>query len=66
MNIFVLRLTGAGVFVTAVVTGTISIICPFDAMQRPFLRDVIFYLAAVFWAFSVIWDKKVTQIEAIG
>ena len=57
---------GAGVFVTAVVAGTIAIIHPFDAMQRPFLRDIVFYLAAVFWTFSVMWDKEITKIEAIG
>lgn len=59
-------LFGAGVFVTAVVAGTIAIIHPFNAMQRPFLRDIVFYLAAVFWTFSVMWDKKITKIEAIG
>ncbi|WAR02050.1 NCLX-like protein [Mya arenaria] len=42
-------LFGAGVFVTTVVAGFIAIICPFDAMQRPFLRDVIFYIAAVLY-----------------
>lgn len=57
---------GAGVFVTAVVAGTIAIIHPFDAMQRPFIRDIVFYLAGVFWTFSVMWDKKITKIEAIG
>lgn len=57
---------GAGVFVTTVVAGFIAIICPFDAMQRPFLRDIIFYLAAVFWTFCVLWDKKITKLEAIG
>nr|XP_022342297.1 mitochondrial sodium/calcium exchanger protein-like [Crassostrea virginica] len=59
-------LFGAGVFVTAVVAGTIAIVHPFDAMQRPFLRDIVFYLAAVFWTFSVMWDKEITKIEAIG
>ncbi|XP_055996579.1 mitochondrial sodium/calcium exchanger protein-like isoform X2 [Ostrea edulis] len=59
-------LLGAGVFVTAVVAGTIAIIHPFDAMQRPFIRDIVFYLAGVFWTFSVMWDKKITKIEAIG
>ncbi|XP_064613069.1 mitochondrial sodium/calcium exchanger protein-like [Liolophura sinensis] len=59
-------LFGAGVFVTSAVAGTIAIICPFDAMQRPFLRDVIFYLVAVFWAFEILWDKVIQQYEAIG
>ncbi|CAG5125829.1 unnamed protein product, partial [Candidula unifasciata] len=59
-------LFGAGVFVTAVVAGSISIIKPFKSMERPFLRDVIFYLAATYWAWWVMWDKKITQMEAAG
>ncbi|KAJ8312707.1 hypothetical protein KUTeg_010080 [Tegillarca granosa] len=59
-------LFGAGVFVTTVVAGTIAVICPFDAMQRPFLRDVIFYMAATFWTFWILWKKEITKIEAIG
>ncbi|VDI21715.1 solute carrier family 24 (sodium/potassium/calcium exchanger), member 6 [Mytilus galloprovincialis] len=59
-------LLGAGVFVTTVVAGTIAIICPFDAMQRPFLRDVIFYLLATFLTFTVLWQKEIGKIEAIG
>ncbi|XP_052261125.1 mitochondrial sodium/calcium exchanger protein-like isoform X2 [Dreissena polymorpha] len=59
-------LFGAGVFVSTVVAGTIAIIHPFDAMQRPFLRDMVFFLAAVFWTFVVLWDKKITKMEAIG
>ena len=39
---------------------------PFDVMQRPFLRDVIFYIAATFWAFTVMWRKKITTAEAVG
>ncbi|XP_021341574.1 sodium/potassium/calcium exchanger 6, mitochondrial-like isoform X2 [Mizuhopecten yessoensis] len=59
-------LFGAGVFVTTVVAGSIAVICPFQAMQRPFLRDVIFYLAAAFWSFSILWKKEITKIESIG
>ncbi|CAC5384113.1 SLC24A6 [Mytilus coruscus] len=59
-------LLGAGVFVTTVVAGTIAIICPFDAMQRPFLRDVIFYLGATFLTFTVLWQKEIGKIEAIA
>ncbi|XP_033747126.1 mitochondrial sodium/calcium exchanger protein-like [Pecten maximus] len=59
-------LFGAGVFVTTVVAGSIAVICPFQAMQRPFLRDVIFYLAAAFWSFTILWKKEIKKIEAIG
>ncbi|KAK3592204.1 hypothetical protein CHS0354_034308 [Potamilus streckersoni] len=61
-----LQMIWAGVFVTTVVAGTIAIICPFDCMQRPFLRDVIFFVAALFYTFVVLWDKKITKFEAIG
>ncbi|XP_069134964.1 mitochondrial sodium/calcium exchanger protein-like [Argopecten irradians] len=59
-------LFGAGVFVTTIVAGSIAVICPFQAMQRPFLRDVIFYLAAAFWSFTILWKKEIKKIEAIG
>ncbi|KAK7087992.1 mitochondrial sodium/calcium exchanger protein-like [Littorina saxatilis] len=59
-------LFGAGVFVTTVVVGAIATVHPFDAMQRPFLRDVIFYLGAVFWAFWIMWKKEITTYEAVG
>ncbi|GFR93467.1 sodium/potassium/calcium exchanger 6, mitochondrial [Elysia marginata] len=57
-------LFGAGVFVTAVVAGSIAIIRPFKCMERPLMRDVIFYLAATYWAWLIMWDKKITQAEA--
>ncbi|XP_041348385.1 mitochondrial sodium/calcium exchanger protein-like [Gigantopelta aegis] len=59
-------LFGAGMFVTTVIAGTISIVSPFDAMQRPFLRDVIFFLAAVFWLFYILWKQEITKYEALG
>ena len=59
-------ITGAGIFVTTVVAGTIAIICPFNAMERPFLRDVIFYIAATFMTFTVLWSKEIGKVEAIG
>jgi hypothetical protein len=34
-------ITGAGIFATTVTAGTIAIIWPFNAMERPFLRDLI-------------------------
>ena len=48
-------LFGAGVFVTTAVTGAICLSKPFKLMERPFLRDVTFYLAAGFWAFCIFY-----------
>ena len=53
-------------FVTSVVVGAICLIKPFKASGRPFLRDIIFYLAAVYWAFYMIWKEKIYLAEAIG
>ena len=57
---------GAGMFVTTVVVGTIAVIRPFRAMQRPFLRDVLFYLGGVYWTFCVMWRGKTYLAEAAG
>ncbi|XP_029651062.1 mitochondrial sodium/calcium exchanger protein isoform X2 [Octopus sinensis] len=59
-------LFGAGLFVTTVVAGIISIIKPFKLMERPFLRDVIFYMVTLFFAFYVLWKKTITKFECIG
>ena len=59
-------ITGAGIFATTVTAGTIAIIWPFNAMERPFLRDVIFYIAATFMTFTVLWNKEIGKVEAIG
>jgi sodium/potassium/calcium exchanger 6 len=48
-------LFGAGVFVTTAVAGAVSVSRPFKLMERPFLRDVTFYLAAGFWAFYIFY-----------
>lgn len=57
---------GAGIFVSAVVVGAICIKTPFTLTSRPFLRDVIFYLAAVMWTFAIIWRGQISLPEAIG
>ncbi|KAI8504995.1 Mitochondrial sodium/calcium exchanger protein [Branchiostoma belcheri] len=59
-------LFGAGVFVTTVVVGAVAILTPFEMMQRPFLRDVVFYIAAGFWTWSVLWFKNINVPQAIG
>lgn len=59
-------LFGAGMFVTTIVAGSIAIISPFHVMERPLLRDLIFYIAAVFWSFSLLWKGSISQLEAIG
>lgn len=60
------ELFGAGVFLTTVVAGSVSITQPFKLMERPFLRDVSFYLLAGFLAFYIFWRQEIRLGDAIG
>ncbi|XP_075390996.1 mitochondrial sodium/calcium exchanger protein [Tenrec ecaudatus] len=59
-------LFGAGVLVTTVVAGGIAILQPFLAASRPFLRDIIFYMVAVFLTFLTLYVGHVTLAWALG
>lgn len=59
-------LAGAGVFVTTVVAGGIALVKPFTAASRPFLRDVIFYMVAVFLTFVILYLGRIRLGEALG
>jgi len=52
------ELFGAGVFLTTVVAGSVTITQPFKLMERPFLRDVSFYLIAGFSAFLYLLETR--------
>lgn len=53
-------------FVTTVVAGGIAMVKPFTAASRPFLRDVVFYMVAVFLTFMVLYFGRITLGEALG
>lgn len=57
---------GAGVLVTTVVAGGIAILRPFMVASRPFLRDIIFYMVAVFLVFTALYLGRVTLAWALG
>jgi Ca2+/Na+ antiporter len=57
---------GAGVFVTTVVAGTIALLTPFRSIQRPLLRDIIFFVVASFAAYVAMYDGKLYAWESIG
>ncbi|XP_027024264.2 mitochondrial sodium/calcium exchanger protein isoform X2 [Tachysurus fulvidraco] len=59
-------LFGAGIFVTTVVAGSVALVKPFTVASRPFLRDVIFYMAAVFWTFNILYKREIYLQEALG
>ncbi|XP_031419431.1 mitochondrial sodium/calcium exchanger protein-like isoform X1 [Clupea harengus] len=59
-------LFGAGIFVTTVVAGSVALVKPFTLASRPFLRDMIFYMAAVFWTFTILYKGHIALAEALG
>ncbi|XP_070992351.1 mitochondrial sodium/calcium exchanger protein-like isoform X2 [Oncorhynchus clarkii lewisi] len=59
-------LFGAGIFVTTVVAGAVSLVKPFTVASRPFLRDVIFYMAAVFWTVIILYRGTISLGETLG
>ncbi|XP_038869528.1 mitochondrial sodium/calcium exchanger protein-like isoform X3 [Salvelinus namaycush] len=59
-------LFGAGIFVTTVVAGAVSLVKPFTVASRPFLRDVIFYMAAVFWTVVILYRGTISLGETLG
>ncbi|XP_057294813.1 mitochondrial sodium/calcium exchanger protein-like isoform X1 [Hydractinia symbiolongicarpus] len=60
------ELFGAGIFVTTVVSGFINISASFKLARRPFIRDAIFYCAAVAWTFVIMYRRDINTAEAIG
>ena len=59
-------LTGAGIFVTTVVAGSIQLRSSFKLARRPFIRDLVFYISAVCWTFAVMYRKEIQTAEAVG
>lgn len=59
-------LFGAGIFVTTVVAGSVALVKPFTVASRPFLRDVTFYMVAVYWTFVMLYRGTTTLGETLG
>jgi sodium/potassium/calcium exchanger 6 len=59
-------LFGAGMFVTTIVVGAVVISKPFMLTRRPYMRDLIFYLAAVYWTFFVLWNNEMNIFNSLG
>lgn len=64
MVIMFTELIGAGVFVTAIIAGSVAVISPFRVDLRAFMRDCCFYIMAVCWISLVVEDDKVYLWEA--
>ncbi len=51
---------------TTIVVGAVTVTKPFLLTQRPFLRDIIFYIFAVFWTFYLLWSNQMDIFNAVG
>ncbi|XP_020290587.1 sodium/potassium/calcium exchanger 6, mitochondrial-like isoform X2 [Pseudomyrmex gracilis] len=58
------ELIGAGVFVTAMVAGSVAIIKPFKVSLDSLMRDACFYMFSVCWISYVVWDEMIHLWEA--
>ena len=54
------ELTGAALFITTVVAGSMAIVNPFKVSRISFLRDSVFFFGAVALSFSLLADGEVT------
>lgn len=60
------ELFGGGTYVATIVVGLIFITSDFDLIQSSLLRDIIFYLAASYWAFTLYSGGCITLADAVG
>lgn len=57
---------GAGMFVTTIVVGVVSFTSQSELTNRPFTRDVLFYLGAVTWTFITLYRETIDMKQSIG
>ncbi|XP_043250227.1 mitochondrial sodium/calcium exchanger protein-like [Colletes gigas] len=58
------ELIGAGVFVTAIIAGSIAVAKPFRANLKFLMRDACFYILSVCWISYVVRDETIHLWEA--
>lgn len=60
------ELFGGGTYVATIVVGLIFFNNDFELIQSSLLRDIIFYLGASFWAFTLYLDGCIKLADAVG
>ncbi|XP_076389726.1 mitochondrial sodium/calcium exchanger protein isoform X2 [Megachile rotundata] len=58
------ELIGAGVFVTAMIAGSVAVVQPFRVRLKLLMRDACFYILAVCWISWIVRDEAVQLWEA--
>lgn len=59
---------GSCIFLITVVFGSISLCTPngFTVTNLPFIRDILFYIASIALVVIVLYDQRLSMLEAIG
>lgn len=57
---------GAGVLVTTVTTACVALAKPFRTQRRPIVKDIVFYIIAIVWNFSIMFKGFIHLAEALG
>jgi Ca2+/Na+ antiporter len=57
---------GAGLFITTVVLGSVSMTAPTRLTRRPFLRDVGFYILACCGLAWVVYQQAYVYVAWVG
>uniref|UniRef100_T1J5C6 Sodium/calcium exchanger membrane region domain-containing protein n=1 Tax=Strigamia maritima TaxID=126957 RepID=T1J5C6_STRMM len=66
-NLVIAGLFGSAMFLTCIVAGTIMLMMPpFQMVEKPFLRDVIFFTVVAFWTYVCLYYKKITLLMALS
>lgn len=66
MIIMFTELIGAGIFVTAIIAGSVILVSPCRISFNPFTRDCCFYIIAVSWISYVSEDEIIHLWEALS
>lgn len=60
------ELIGAGIFVTAIIAGSVALAAPFRVPVKSFTRDSCFYIFSVCWISYISQDQVVHLWEALS
>ncbi|KAF2857204.1 hypothetical protein K470DRAFT_261046 [Piedraia hortae CBS 480.64] len=60
------ELFGAAGFISAVVTGSMALIKPFQVSRKSFVRDVCFFIVAAAFSLFFLWDGKLHMWECLA
>jgi len=59
-------LIGSAILLSTIVAGLVSFTQSFSVAKRPFLRDLIFYIAAVYWLFCLLYRGNIDIYNSVG